>query len=114
MIGHKGRTTYLKHHIERTFDEQSRMSFKAAIRVNCGDQLIMAGAVSALYLPDTCDLNLPQSIFETSAVTLRERPDLLMDLRHQLSDLDAKLQNLRQVDTQLDDLLGLAEIEQSN
>ena len=84
------------------------------IRENCGDQIVTAGAASTLYLPKTCDLDLPDTLFAEAAEILRQQPELLMDLRYQLSDLDTKLQNLSQLDLQIDDLFAAAAPQDGN
>jgi len=76
-------------------------NIQATIRENCGDQFITAASIAAIALPKSCDLDLPDASFAETAAMLRARPDLLMDLRHHLSDLDSKLQNIDQAEMQL-------------
>ncbi|MEM7431188.1 MAG: hypothetical protein AAF351_04510 [Pseudomonadota bacterium] len=81
---------------------------QAAIRERCGDEVVPLGVISGLRLPKTCDIDVPADIVAETAANLRQRPDLLMDLRHQLSHLSAKLQNMDQLDLQIDQILELA------
>lgn len=51
-----------------------------AIRANCGDRAI-PDKLGTLFLPPSCDLDLPDARFAEGAAALRARPDLVGQLR---------------------------------
>ena len=63
-----------------TYDVQS------AMRANCSDQTNERGAITGF--PDTCDLSsVDEAEIIASARALRDNPQVLADLRYQISDL---------------------------
>ena len=81
-----------------------------AIRQNCGDQI---GTLNGIKLPQTCNLDISDEAFKNTATVLRKREDLLMDLNEHMSDLEAKLQNIKWVKASVVQMLELANNEEN-
>lgn len=70
------------------------MEVQEAIRERCGDRL-PTRASSAVVLPKSCDLKLPEDAARSTAAVLRSRPELLNDLQWHMAAVASMLTNLR-------------------
>lgn len=70
-----------------------------AIRAQCGDRVI-SGQVGTIFLPPTCDFDLPDARFADGAAALRARPDLVGQLRWHRAAAAAFITNLTAIEQQ--------------
>jgi len=64
------------------------------IKKECGDTIVPVASSFAFRLPETCDLQLPDELFNDVAANLRSLPDMLNNLQYQLSANDRYTINL--------------------
>ena len=70
-----------------------------AIRANCGDRSI-PDRPQTLFLPPRCDLDLDDARFAAAAAALRDRPDLVGELRWHWAAIATFIGNLEGIDQQ--------------
>ena len=76
-----------------------------AIRGQCGDHPV-AGVVSGLFLPPTCDLHYPGPRIAAAATALRAHPGLVDELNWHLAAIASYRSNIVAVDSVAQDLLA--------
>ena len=74
-----------------------------AIRATCSDKPVR-GRLLVLYLPPTCDLDIPKDRYAAAAAALRAHPELVGELRWHRAAVAAFLENLEIMDQQTREL----------
>lgn len=87
--------TPYREHVRQVIPED----IQDAIRAKCTDKPIPEKPLT-IRLPPTCDLDFPQSRFDSAAAALRSHPELVGELRWHRSAVAAFLTNLTTVETQ--------------
>jgi hypothetical protein len=77
-----------------------------AIRNECGDTYIIVADTYGYILPENCDLNLPEELFNETASHLRSQPDMLKKILYKISVHDSLLNNLADADKEIIKLLS--------
>jgi hypothetical protein len=65
-----------------------------AIRSECGDVAVPIAQTFAFTLPEECDLQLPDALFNETAAYLRSQPELLIKLRYQIAVYESQVASL--------------------
>lgn len=68
-----------------------------AIRAQCGDQRV--GVLGYVRLPSSCTLNLPEERFRIAARALRDRPDLVGEMRWHFAAVASYVSNIENLET---------------
>jgi hypothetical protein len=95
IAGSTALTTPYREHVRQVIPED----IQDAIRSACSDKRI-PGTPFAVSLPKTCDLSFPDSRFAEAAAALRERSDLVGELRWHRAAVAAFLVNLETIEGQ--------------
>ena len=61
------------------------------IRSECGDIEVPVAQTFGFILPDTCDLQLPDELFNKAAAYLRSQPEMLINLQYQIAVYDSQV-----------------------
>ncbi len=65
-----------------------------AIKSTCGDVRIMVANTFGSLLPPSCDLQLPDELFQTTAQLIRSQPGLLFELQYQIALYDTQVSTM--------------------
>lgn len=68
-----------------------------AIRAQCGDQRV--GGLGYVQLPPTCTLDIPEDRFPIAAKALRDRPELVGELRWHFAAVASYVSNIENLET---------------
>ena len=99
IAGSTALTTPYREHVRQVIPED----IQDAIRSECSDKRI-PGTPFAVSLPKACDLNFPEARFAEAATALRDRPDLVGELRWHRAAVAAFLINLETIEAQTREL----------
>ena len=95
IAGSTALTTPYREHVRQVIPED----IQDAIRSECSDKRI-PGKPFAVSLPKTCDLDFPDARFAEAAAALRDRPELVGELRWHRAAVAAFLINLETIEGQ--------------
>ncbi len=80
-----------------------------AIRSQCGDHFIQLKHTIQPILHSECDLPIGEDLFLTVAQTLRNNPDLLLDLHYQIAVYSTQTQNMTDTKRKIEVLINSLE-----
>ena len=84
-------------------------AIQSEIRLKCGDIYTKLGDTFDVILPEYCEINISKTEAQPIVNLLKIDTDLRKDLRFQLGNQKAIIQNLNQVQIQLQELIKLFE-----
>jgi hypothetical protein len=83
------------------------------IRNECGDTNVQVADTFGYTLPETCDLDIPDELFNETAAHLRSQPGLLKRILYKVSVHDSSMNNMRDLDNDIQKLMtAIAEFQE--